>query len=144
MPFQSKKEKLVLSIADREMLQRISHARSEEYRRVERARILLHYADGLSIPKIAEILGTTVPKVNRCVDKSLALGPDAALGEEQRSGRPSVVTPEAKAWVISLACQKPKDLGYLYEVWTQRLLAQHVRNHAVTEGHDCLSRMSPS
>ncbi|GAC44026.1 transposase and inactivated derivative, partial [Paenibacillus popilliae ATCC 14706] len=58
MPFQSKKEKLVLSIADREMLQRISHARSEEYRRVERARILLHYADGLSIPKIAEILGT--------------------------------------------------------------------------------------
>ncbi|WP_422730658.1 helix-turn-helix domain-containing protein, partial [Paenibacillus popilliae] len=40
------------------MLQRISHARSEEYRRVERARILLHYADGLSIPKIAEILGT--------------------------------------------------------------------------------------
>ncbi|GAC44233.1 hypothetical protein PPOP_3636, partial [Paenibacillus popilliae ATCC 14706] len=38
MPFQSKKEKLVLSIADREMLQRISHARSEEYRRVERAR----------------------------------------------------------------------------------------------------------
>ncbi|GAC44027.1 transposase and inactivated derivative, partial [Paenibacillus popilliae ATCC 14706] len=56
----------------------------------------------------------------------------------------TVVTPEAKAWVISLACQKPKDLGYSYEIWTQRLLAQHVRNHAVTEGHDCLSRMSPS
>ncbi|GAC44507.1 transposase and inactivated derivative, partial [Paenibacillus popilliae ATCC 14706] len=61
-----------------------------------------------------------MPKVNRCVDKSLALGPDAALREEQRSGRPAVVTPEAKAWVISLACQKPKDLGYSYEVWTQR------------------------
>lgn len=126
------------------MLQRISHARTEEYRRVERARMLLHYADGLSVPKIAEALGTTVPKVNRCVDKALALGPEAALGEEQRSGRPAVVTPEAKAWVISLACQKPKELGYSYEVWTQRLLAQHVRNHAVSEGHECLSRMSPS
>ncbi|MGG4452144.1 IS630 family transposase [Brevibacillus porteri] len=28
--------------------------------------------------------------------------------------------------------------------WTQRLLAQHVRNHAVSAGHECLSRMSPS
>lgn len=144
MVFKSKKEKLQLSDTDREMLQRISNARTEEFRRVERARMLLHYADGLSIPKIAELLGTTVPKVNRCVDKALALGSEAALEEQQRSGRPPAVTPEAKAWVISLACQKPKELGYSYEVWTQRLLAQHVREHASAEGHDCLSRMSSS
>ncbi|MCQ4365952.1 IS630 family transposase [Mycobacterium gordonae] len=144
MPFQSKKEKIQLSPADHEMLLKVSQARSEEYRRVERARMILQYADGLSIPKIAEALGTTVTKVNRCIDKALAQGPEAALGEEQRSGRPAVVTPEAKAWVISLACRKPKELGYSYEVWTQRLLAQHVRNHAESEGHDCLSSMSPS
>lgn len=144
MAFKSKKEKLQLLDTDREMLQRISKARTEEFRRVERARMLLHYADGLSIPKIAELLGTTVPKVNRCIDKALLLGPETALDEEQRPGRPPEVTPEAKAWVISLACQKPKDLGYSYEVWTQRLLAQHVREHASTEGHDCLSRMSSS
>ncbi|WP_196233319.1 helix-turn-helix domain-containing protein [Paenibacillus polymyxa] len=77
------------------------------FRRVESARILLHYADGLSIPKIAELLSTTVPTVNRCVDKTLELGPLAALDEEKRSGRPPEVTPEAKAWVFSLACQKP-------------------------------------
>jgi transposase len=46
--------------------------------------------------------------------------------------------------IISLACQKPKELGYSYEVWTQRLLAQHVREHAVSEGHECLRQMSPS
>lgn len=34
MPFKSKKEKLQLSDADREMLQRISKAPSEEFRRV--------------------------------------------------------------------------------------------------------------
>lgn len=83
-----------------------------------------------------------MPKVNRYVDKALTLGPEAALEEQQRSGRPPEVTPEANAWVISLACQKPKELGYSYEVWTQRLLVQHVREHAVAEGHDCLSRMS--
>lgn len=144
MPFQSKKEKLHLSDTEREKLQRISHARTEAYRRVERARMLLHYAEGMSIPKIAEALGTTVPKVNRCIDKALALGVEEALQEEQRSGRPPVVTPEAKAWVISLACQKPKELGYSYEVWTQRLLAKHVREHAVSEGHECVRNMSPS
>lgn len=36
MPFKSKKEKLQLTDTDRERLQRISKARSEEFRRVER------------------------------------------------------------------------------------------------------------
>lgn len=144
MPFQSKKEKLSLTDTEREMLQRISQARTEEYRRVERARMLLHYADGMSIPKIADALLTTVTKVNRCVDKALEKGTEAALDEEKRSGRPPEVTPEAKTWVISLACQKPKELGYSYEVWTHRLLAKHVRENASQLGHECLARMSSS
>lgn len=144
MPFESKKEKLLLTDTEREMLQKISQARTEEYRRVERARMLLLYADGLSVTKIAETLQTTVTKVNRCVDKALAKGIESAMREEQRSGRPSEVTPEARSWVISLACQKPTELGYSYEVWSQRLLAQHVREHAVKEGHECLARMSAS
>lgn len=71
MPFQSKKEKLQLSDLEREMLRKIRRARTEEYRRVERARMLLQYAAGLSIPKIADALQTTVMKVNLCVDKAL-------------------------------------------------------------------------
>jgi transposase len=41
---------------------------------------------------------------------------------------------------VSLACQKPKDLGYSYELWTLQLLAQHVRDHCETAGHASLSR----
>jgi transposase len=144
MPFVSKKAKFILTEEDQKMLQRVSAARTEEYRRVERSRMLLHYAEGLSIPKIAELLNTTVTKVNRCVDKALELGIEAALDEEKRSGRPSELTPEAKTWVISLACQKPKELGYSYEVWTLRLLSQHIQKHALEQGHECLTRMSPS
>ena len=125
MAFKSKKSRLILSDEDRDFLHRLSQSRTEEYRRVERARMLLHYADGLSVPKIAKLLNTTVPKTNRCVDKALERGIKEALEEEQRSGRPPEITPEAKAWVISLACQKPKDLGYSYEMWTLRLLASH-------------------
>jgi hypothetical protein len=31
------------------------------------------------------------------------------------------ITPEAKACLVSLACQKAKDLGYPHELWTTRL-----------------------
>lgn len=59
--------------------------------------MLLHYFDGLSVTPIADILQTTVTKVNRCVDKALEQGVQVALREEQRSGRPPEVTPEAKS-----------------------------------------------
>jgi len=105
---------------------------------------LLLYADGLSVPKIASALGATVPKTNRCIDKALAQGVKEALEEEQRSGRPTEMTPEAIAWVVSLACQKPKDVGYASEIWTLRQLAGHIRTNAEKEGHPCLKRLSPS
>jgi transposase len=43
---------------------------------------------------------------------------------------------------MSLACQKPKDLGYSYEFWTTRLLASHVRSHCVEAGHPSLLKLS--
>lgn len=63
MPFQSKKAKLQLSETDRGLLQRISNARTEEYRRVERARILLHFEEGLSIPKLQQHLVRRCPRL---------------------------------------------------------------------------------
>jgi hypothetical protein len=144
MVFKSKKQPLILTPEERKFLQRISQSRTEEFRRVERARMLLHYADGLSIPKIAKLLGATVPKTNRCIDKALAQGVKEALEEEQRSGRPPEITPEAIAWVVSLACQKPKDLGYPSETWTLRKLSAHIQTHAEQEGHPCLKQLSPS
>ena len=51
-----------------------------------------------------------------------------------------VITEEAKAWVVPLACSQPKDLGYAAEVWSRRLLAQQVREHALEAGHPCLAR----
>jgi transposase len=142
--FKSKKPQLQLTNEERDFLQRLSQSRTEEFRRVERARMLLHYADGASVTKIAKLLNATVPKTNRCIDKALDRGVKEALEEEQRSGRPVEITPEGRAWVVSLACQKPKNLGYSYEVWTLRLLASHIREHAVKEGHPCLSHLSPS
>jgi hypothetical protein len=51
-----------------------------------------------------------------------------------------VITREAKAWVINLACQKPTDFGYSAQMWTRSALANHVRNYSQEAGHDCLKK----
>ena len=51
---------------------------------------------------------------------------------------------DAIAWVQNCACQKPKELGYSYELWTYRLLTAHVRQHCVAEGHPALQKLSRS
>lgn len=141
MPFVQKKPALVLSDDDRKYLEQVTKSRTEQVRRVERAHILLKYAEGLSVPKIAKEFKTTAPKVYRCVKKALEFGVRTALDDFKRSGRPDDITPEARAWVVSLACQKPKDLGYSYELWTTRLLAQHIRQNAESQGHPSVNKI---
>ncbi len=71
----------------------------------------------------------------RCVKKALALGPRRALEDLPRAGRPPRITAETRAWIVSLACQKPKDLGWAPECWTESLRARYVREHAAPAGH---------
>lgn len=54
--------------------------------------------------------------------------------------REAVIIDDAKAWVVHLACCKPKDLGYAAELWTRSALARHVRKHAAHEGYPALAK----
>jgi transposase len=104
--------------------------------------MILSFSDGESVSETAARFSTNRMKVQRCIDKALELGVDAALNDLPGRGRPGTVSAEAKTWIISLACQKPKDLGYPYELWTTRLLAKHVRKECSKLGHDCVSNIS--
>jgi len=141
MPFQSRRARLVLAEDVREELVRISRSRTESASRVERAEMLLKYAGGGSISAIARQMRTNRPRVERCVDKALQLGALVALKELPGRGRKASIPAEARAWVISLACQKPKELGYSYELWTTRLLSEHVRRHCEAEGYPSLRKL---
>ena len=80
-----------------------------------------------------------------CVQKCVQFGLDAALGELPRSGKPRQLPGDAIAnGVLNSACQKPKDSGYSYELWTYKLLTAHVRRHCVAEGHPALQKLSRS
>ncbi len=141
MPFVSHRAPLKLSSAEVEMLAMLSQSRTEAAGRVQRASILLRYHASETISAIARSMGTNRPRVERCVNKALEFGVAQALADLPGRGRRPTMTPEARAWVVSLACQKPKNLGYAQELWTTRLLAQHIRKHSTAAGHPSLSRL---
>ena len=142
MPFVSKRSKLKLSEEEVTWLRQLSQSRSEAAGRVERAEILLRYYEGETVSGIADALRTNRPRVERCIAKALELGVRGALQDLPGRGRRPVLSAEARAWVVALACQKPKDLGYAQELWTTRLLAQHVRKHGVAAGHPSLHHLA--
>lgn len=139
-----RKPDLVLADNDRQELDKISRSRTESASRVQRATILLMYASGTSITAITKQLGTTRPLIYRAIDKALAFGPLASLDDIQRSGRSRTIDDAAKNWVVSLACQRPTELGYAAETWTYSNLVKHIRNHAERMGHHSLSKVSRS
>lgn len=141
MPFASQRAPLQLSESDQELLTALSQSRIEPAGRVQRASILLRYVAGDTVSEIARVLGTNRPRVERCIGKALELGIAQALADLPGRGRKAAMTAEARAWVISLACQKPKDLGYAQELWTTRLLAAYVRKHCAAAGHPSLARL---
>lgn len=121
-------------------LQQLSQSRTASLREVQRARILCRYHAGETITAIARAMGLTRKSVRKWIDKALAMGAEAALKDAYHRPRAPVITEEARAWVVHLACSKPKELGYAAELWTRSLLAQHVRREALSAGHPSLSR----
>ncbi len=133
MTFESKRPKLELTDKENRHLTSLSHSRTEPVRSVERAKILLLSYQGKNDSQIADELNTNRQKVIRCIKKALAYGIHEAIEDLPRSGRPREITPEGRAWIISLACMKPKDFGYPHELWTHELLAKHIRNNCLDE-----------
>ena len=133
-----------LPIGERELaeLQSIARSRTEPASRVERARILLRYRDDPSSYGVGIAVGVTHQTVQRCLARASRFGVMAALDDSPRPGKQPEITLEARAWLVSLACRKAKDVGYPHELWTTRLLARHAREHAPSAGHVCLARIA--
>src|ERR1700681_749110 len=119
----------------------ISRSRTEPASRVERAQMLLAYRERPSFFAVGQELGVHHHTVHRCVERALAYVPLTALDDRPRPGKEPTITPEAKAWLVSLACRKANELGYPHELWTTRLLARPARKHGPAAGHECLTHL---
>ena len=132
MAFPRKRNALQFTEPELRKLESIRRSRTEEKRRTVRAAVLLDSLSGQSDEAIAQRLHTSRSTVVLCIQKCLQFGLEAGLGELPRTGKPRQLPDDAIAWVQNCACQKPKELGYSYELWTYKLLTAHVHGSLST------------
>ncbi len=140
MPKKSQKAKLILSPEKKEQLQRIANSRKAPLREVQRANILLQYSEDIPIIDIEKMVHVSRPTIYKWIEKALAMGTEEGLKDKYHRPKEPVITEEAKAWIINLACQKPTEYGYAAEMWTRSALAGHARKYASEAGYDCLAK----
>src|SRR5713226_1982894 len=108
------------------------------------ALVLLGYAAGTSITELQRQLGVGRPMIYKCVDKALAAGVQMGLKDKYHRPHEPEITDEAKAWVVSLACTKPKDHGLAAELWSISALAKFVSEAAHSAGFPRLANAGKS
>jgi transposase len=115
---------LTVSNQDEQTLRRWTRSSSIRAGLVQRARIVLAAAEGLSNTRIAEQVGCSRPAVIRWRGRYAAKGL-AGLQDQPRSGRPRTVRRDRRAEIIAVTRQPPPQrLGITH--WSTRSLARHL------------------
>ena len=144
MARKSRRAALVLTGQQRVTLKELAASRSAPTREVERAKVMLGYADGVSITGLQRQLGFSRPMIYRCVDKALAAGVQMGLKDKYHRPHGPEISDEARAWVVSIACTKPKDHGLAAELWSISALAKFVGERAQAAGFARLANAGKS
>jgi transposase len=133
-------KRLEIGDEDRSELERIVRASSSEVRMVERARIVLCAAEGLTGAGIAQRLGCAERTAKKWRGRFARRGM-AGLRDAPRSGAPLTHGPETRALLIAKACTRPEATaeGARRERWTYEQLAAEVGMSA-SQAHVILSR----
>ena len=144
MAGKTKRAALVLTEDQRAMLKELSRSRTASAREIERAKVLIGYADGISIVGLQRQTGGSRPTIYKCIDKALAAGVRMGLKDAYHRPHEPEISNEARAWVASIACTKPKDNGLAAELWTISGLASFVSEHAGSAGFPRLAHAGKS
>ena len=132
---------LAMTNEEIERLTALSRSRTEPASRVSRAQIRCWpIARILRSVRWGKASGSTIKRFSGCVERALGYGPLAAIEDRPRPGKEPVITPEAKAWLVSLACDKAKEHGYPHELWTTRLFWRVTHARARTDVGARMSR----
>jgi transposase len=136
----STRPRLVLTGEEKNHLDQLRQSKTAAFRDVQRAQILWRYHAGETVSQIARALKMTRKSVLKWIDKTLQIGAKVGMKDTPHKPREAVITDDAKAWVVNLACCKPKEFGDAAQLWTQSALARHVRKHAVQVGFPTLTK----
>jgi transposase len=130
----------VLTQDEKKHLDQLRQSKTAAFRDVQRAQILWRYDAGEKVSQIARDLKMTRNSILKWIDKTLQVGAMVGIKDTPHKPREAVITDDAKAWVVNLACGKPKEFGYAAELWTRSALARHVREHAAQAGYPALAK----
>ena len=143
---------VLLSPRQAAILTRLARSRVSPASLVERSRLVLLAAEGLTTTAIAVELGVVRQRVRRwrtrwvkqlaqrlndveavADDAVLAVAVAEVLSDRPRSGAPSKFTPEQEERVRALACRQPSDFGLPHSQWTRGLLAEEAARQGIVE-----------
>lgn len=140
--------KFILEADHKTALEKLAKSGMTPVLTAQRAKILLLKEQGKSSSDIAGELNISRHTVELWVKKYRSRTPKDSLEDllsvSEGRGRKEQITGEARTWLISIACMKPKDLGYAAEVWTTSSLTKHIRTHAREAGYERLCTITES
>lgn len=140
----AKAQKLELTKKDRSYFESLVRARTTQAQAVQRAKIILLKAEGVTIDAIAAKLDINRKSVMLCLRKFEDGGPENAIYDTPGRGRNPEITDDEKAWIINVACQKPTEHGFAAETWTYTMLTSCINKNSESAGHIRLSTISRS
>ena len=136
--------KITLREDEKEYLETIVRSRATQMRIVQKARILLLKANGVSVNAIADEVGLCKKSVLTYLKKYKDGGARNVFHEAPGRGRNGGFSDEEKAWIINVVCQRPYNIGCPAEMWTYKRLTKYINEKAEEAGHARLSTISCS
>ena len=140
----AKASRIELVEDDRVYLESLLRSRTIQAQVVQRARIMLLKADGVAIDEIADKVGINRKSVMLCLRKYEESGVEGAIYDTPGRGRNPEIADDEKAWLISIACQRPYALGCSAETWTYTRLTTYINKNAESAGYLRLASISRS
>lgn len=144
----NKPKVLELDPSHKEKIEKLANSGMTPVIIAQRAKILLYKSQGMSNDTIADKLGinkrTVLLWTNKYANRSSEDTLDNLLSVSKGRGCKDEIVGEAKTWLISVACTKPKDFGYAAETWTTKALTAHIRKTAKDAGFERLATISES
>jgi transposase len=102
---------------------------TENARLFRRIQAVLLVAQGRSFPETSQICGLSRSNIYYLVKRYLQSHQITSLQDGDRAGRPREATRITNNRILTQLKRNPLLLGYRTNVWTVRLLAQHLSQH---------------
>ena len=101
-------------------LRRLASSRTHPFRTVQRAKLIVSMLDDntLTASQASKKVGFKSLNSGACWVKRFNEDGIQGLADKPKSGKPRIHSDEVRGQLIDLALQKPRSLGYPFELWT--------------------------